>query len=296
MASKVLDLLIKVTDQASDKLEDIKGSTTGGGGGVEGLSTALLAASGQAVLAGMALQKIGNFTSENIEEFTDYVLNVDRLGEAFGLSVEEAEEVVLMADAMGLSNDALFSTLNKLTREGFGVGMEALEGLREEFQDVEDPADRAQFLFGVAGEQGQKVLAPMLSMTELEWKDLIEGIEALTQIDDDMVSNAEDLAVASAGIETAWTNLKLELVNFAAPGLTALLEDITAALSGNPLERRGPTGFERMTGTTLDMQSGTNVGSPNTGMMADRDRWDAIADSMADKVGTAVKDAVERID
>ena len=224
MASKILDLVIKVNDQASKALDEIKGSTSGDGKGAQGLSEALLATAGYGVMAGMALQKIGKFTSENIDEFTDYVLGVDALADAFGLSVEEAEQVILASDAFGVSNDALFSTLNKLTREGLGTGTEALENLREGFQDVEDPADRAQYLFGMAGEQGQKVLAPMLAMSELEWNALMDGIESLTKVDEEMVGNARELEIASQGIEQAWNGLKITMLNWAAPGLTGLLE------------------------------------------------------------------------
>ena len=231
MASKVLDLLIKVNDQASKELEKIQGTTTGKGSGVAGIGASLATIGGYAAIAALAVDRVTSAVADNLEDYTDYVLGVDALSKAFGLSVEEGEQVMLMADAFGVSNDALFSTLNKLTREGFGTGTEALDGLREAFQAIEDPADRAQFLFGVAGEQGQKVLAPMLSMTELDWTALKDGIEALGAVDDQMVVNAQELALASAEMRQEWHNLKLELINWSAPGITGFLELLQRPLS-----------------------------------------------------------------
>ena len=231
MASKVLDLLIKVNDQASKELEKISGSTSGEGGGVKGLGASLSAVAGYATIAALAVDKVTKAVADNLEDYTSYVMGVDALAKAFSLSVEEAEQVMLMAEAFGVSNDALFSSLNKLTRDGFGVGTEALEGLREAYQAIEDPADRAQFLFGVAGEQGQKVLAPMLMMTELDWTAFKDGIEALGAVDDQMVVNAQELALASAEMRQEWHNLKLELINWSAPGITGFLELLQRPLS-----------------------------------------------------------------
>ena len=295
MASKVLDLLIKVTDQASEQLEAIKGSTTGEGAGIEGLGESMLAFAGKAVIAGMALQKIGGYVEEGIDEYTDYALGVNALAEAFGLTTNEAETLMLTADAMNVSNDALFSTMNKLARDGFGTGIDALAGLREAFLAVADPAAAAELLFSTAGEQGQKVLGPLLTMSDIDFTEFIAGMKEAAFLTDEEVQTARELDLAVKGVEQSWNKLKLSLIEFSAPGLTNLLNQMNMLMGGD-FSASGPTGFERWGGTAFDMQSGTNVGSPNTGMMADRDRWDAIADSMADKVGTAVKDAVERID
>ena len=234
MASKVLDLLIKVNDQASKELEKIKGSTTGDGSGLAGVGDKLVSAAAGASIAALAIGKVTQAVADNIEDYTSYVLGVDALAKAFSLSAEEGEQVMLMADAFGVSNDALFSTLNKLTREGFGVGTEALEGLREAFQAIEDPADRAQFLFGVAGEQGQKVLAPMLDMSDIDWTDFKDAIESMGAIDEDMVENARELSLAVADMKQEWHDLKMEIVNWSAPGITQFLEAANQFLGFDP--------------------------------------------------------------
>ena len=292
MASKILDLIIKVTDQATAELKDIKGSTTGDGSGIEGLSSSMLELAGKSVIAGMALQKIYGYVSENIEDFTGHVLEVHRLSEAFGLTTEEGEELVLLAGAMGVSNDALFSTMNKLAREGFGTGTEALDKLRVAFQEIEDPADRSQFLLGMAGVQGQQALGPLMTMSELEFIQLIEGIEALKGIDEEMVDNATDLEMASQGVEKAWTNLKLELMDFSAPGLTKLLEALTAFMTGDFGNNMYQGGFlESYRDLKESPYSKRWEGTES--QRADAMRWNEMTDALRN-LPNDIRDAVER--
>ena len=292
MASKILDLLIKVNDQASKELEKIQGTTTGKGSGVAGLGDALLATTGYAVMAGMALQKIGGYVEDSIDEFTDYVMGVDALSKAFDLTIEEGEKVILMAEAFNVSNDALFSTLNKLAREGFGTGAEALNGLREAFQAIEDPAERATFLFGVAGEQGQKVLAPMLEMTELEWASFEEGMEALTHLNEETVANANELNMATAELEKSWANLKISFMEFAAPGLTALIDTINNLLTGEPVITTSPTpGADRP--TLFDNQYEDIWGNPNASVWNPRGGGDELTETLRN-LPDSISDAIER--
>ena len=292
--SKILDLIVKVTDQASEQLEKIKGSTAGDGEGVQGVADGFLALAGQAAIAGLALQKAGKFVSDSMDDWQEYVFTVDNLSKAFGLSYEETEQLVFLADTFGVSNDALFSSLNKLAREGMGTGIEALANLREEFQAIGDPAERATYLFGMAGEQGQKVLGPMLSMSEIEWKSLIEGIEALGGIDQEMVDNARELELATQGIKQEWTELKIELANFAAPGLINLLTVMKDVMQGNFQESvyGSPSGYERMTGTQLP---GGMMPEDYRRSNTESDRWYAIEESLRN-LPNDIKDAVERSD
>ena len=248
MASKILDLVIKVTDQASKQLDEIRGTASGEGKGVEGLGTSMVAFAGKATLALMALQKVARFIDESVGEYTEYALQIDNLAAAFGLTTEEAEELILVADAMGVSNDALFSSMNKLAREGFGTGIEALAGLREAFLAIEDPAAGAEYLFGMVGEQGQKVLGPLLTMSDLDFQNFIDGMNQASFLTDDMTDQARDLDLAMNAIDNSWNRLKISLLSFSAPGLTNLLNQIAMIMGGDFSRPEGPTGYERSTG------------------------------------------------
>ena len=295
MASKTLELLIKVTDEASKQLEEIKGSTAGDGKGIAGVGDAMLMAAGNIAIAGLAIQKMAGYVSDGVDEYTDYVLGVDALSSAFGLTVEEGEQVMLMAEAFNVSNDALFSSLNKLAREGMGTGIEALQNLRKEFTAIEDPAERATYLFGIAGEQGQKVLAPMLEMSELEWSALIDGMDALAKVDEDMVANARELELASQGTSQAWANLKLEMMNFAAPGLSKLLEQMLAVMQGDIAGSGGAGAFGADSTRSLYSrgQGGLNFNSPGPASTDRHDTDRLLMETLRDLPGQ-IKDAVER--
>ena len=69
-------------------------------------------------LAALATDKIIGFIDDSLNDWQAYVFTVENLSKAFGTTYEETEKLVYIADLYGVSNDALFSSLNKLAREG----------------------------------------------------------------------------------------------------------------------------------------------------------------------------------
>jgi len=292
--SKILDLIVRVTDQASEQLKELQGTGGEKGSGVLGTGDAFLALATKVGLAAMATEKVVGFIDDNLNEWQEYVFTVDNLSKAFGMTYNETEQLVYIADLYNISNDALFSTLNKLAREGLGTGAEALNNLRSEFQDIEDPADRAQYLFGMAGEQGQKVLGPLMDMTDLEWADLIEGVEALDNVDEDMVDNARALEEATAEMTQQWTDLKIELANWSAPGVTSFLTAINNLLSGErmfPGEISSEGFFESYRSLRQSPYSERWEGTESD--RASALRWNAIDDTLRN-LPVDIADALER--
>jgi len=226
MASKMLEAVIRVKDEASKALKDIKNET--GKDEKTGLIGSFKSLSVSALAAAVAIQKIAREVMDAAREFTEYARGVDKLGEAFGLTTHEAETLMHTADAMGVSNDALFSSMNKLAREGMGTGVEALGNLREAFLAIQDPAAAAEYLFGMVGEQGQKAIAPLLTMSQMEFDEFIEQMELSAQLTEEQVDAADDLAMSMSELNMAWEGLTNNIMSQAAPALTNLLDGLQA--------------------------------------------------------------------
>ena len=228
MASKTLELLIKVTDQASKQLEKIKGTTDGEG--VAGLETTFTNLLGAVGAFSVVFKQVVGIVSDSLTDFNEYALGVNKLGEAFSLSTHEAETLMRAADAMGVSNDALFSSINKLAREGMGVGTDALRNLREAFLDIDDPAERATYLFGMVGAEGQKAIAPLLTMSNMEFSEFLAGMEEGARLTAEQVEQAQELDFAITEAKSSWEVFSREFAGFMAPAISTGLKLITGDL------------------------------------------------------------------
>jgi len=287
---KILDLIIKVTDEASKELAEVQGTAGGGGKGVLGLSEGLLSATAAATLAAGAIYKVGQEAYDALEDWQEHVFKVDALADAFGLTVEEAEELIIISDRFNISNDALFSTMNKLAAAGYGTGTEALAKMRDEFLMIADPAEAAAWLFGLAGEQGQKVLGPLLTMSDLDFQDFIASMDGAGSVTEDMVADAWALEQATEGMRLAWQNLKLELATWAAPGVTSFLEAMLDFIEYKPEdwgEYHVPVLSRGIQGT-WDQISDPNSMTSNL-LAGAGDVYDAIVN-----LPNTIKDAIER--
>jgi len=224
------NLLMKFTADASQALTEmdkLKGKQTGPGQGtgVEGVAASLNKSYLSALAVGTSVVGIGAAINKVMTDFVDYTQKVDALASAYGISNEESQALITMSDTFGLSIGGLYTALNNLVEEGFDPTLQGLSDFKTEL-DMKDDADKAVSMLETLGTEGQQALAPLVSgMDAVELRGYFDALLAgSTDVNDAMIKNAQDLAIATAELDIAWGGLKLQFANWSAPGLTALID------------------------------------------------------------------------
>ena len=120
-------------------------------------------------------------------------------------------------------------------------------------------------------------------------------LTALAGINEEMVTNARELEAATAGIKQEWNEIKISLANFSAPGITAFLQLLQAPLSPDSAAAfLRDSGLQGSIGMPNVWGQGNNAWEAARGQEASGDRWELMADRMAERVGGEVRDAMER--
>jgi hypothetical protein len=231
VANKILNIIFKADASDAvreiDKLKGKEGTADGGGGtGIAGLSGYMTTTMKNASIVGGILLGIGTIVKNSEDTFITLSREIDSLASAFGISNKEASGFLQMSETFGLSTGGMYTALNGLIKEGFDPTLEGLADFKEELDTMDDPKERALKALKVLGTEGQQALAPLISgMDAVELQAYIDTLlEGSGQVSDLMMQNAQDLAIATEGLSVAWGHLNTAFANWAAPGLTALIE------------------------------------------------------------------------
>ena len=105
-------------------------------------------------LFGQAVQIAGQYAAESLGEFSSYIGEIDRLSKFTGVSTEEMSRLLKITSDMRIESGASEEALKKMTENGMTPTIRNLEGLADEYNALNNPLQRSQFLMEKFGEAG----------------------------------------------------------------------------------------------------------------------------------------------
>ena len=91
------------------------------------------------VLAGIAINKVTEFTKSSLNETVLYAEQVRDLARALGTSSEEASTLIQVADDLKIPIGSLEIAFRNAIQEGVNPSIDGLKGLSLEYQAIKDP-------------------------------------------------------------------------------------------------------------------------------------------------------------
>jgi len=224
MAKSILDIVIRTIKQGGGDKETIKGlvnlkQTIGG------------AMTTFAALAGV-VYTVDKVFDATVGKFVEYAGAVENAKVLTGATAEETSRIIQMADDARVSYDSLTKALKAANKDGFQPNIDGLAALSDQYLAIQDPVERANFLFDTFGKEGDKMAKVMqlggaaikartaaiddsLTVTEQAIQQAKEYTEQIDELNDmkeggQFILGAEGLPVAVAGLKEFNKNLKEE--------------------------------------------------------------------------------------
>lgn len=172
---------------------------------------------GLAMVAGAGVDLAKNYAETGIE--------IGKFADALGISAEQASPLYEMASDLEIPLSALQMAAKKLAREGLPLTVESLADLAEEFQTLEDPADRVAFLTDYFGRSGQQ-LGTVLEMSTGKLRDYHTELGAGQMFTEQEISDAWALHENLDRLGDIWEDLKLQIGGVAAVPLAGWLQGV----------------------------------------------------------------------
>lgn len=217
--------------------------------GVEGKSTGDLLKTGLQVGAVSGLVAIGAVALDGVEKFSNLTAEVRGFQRVLGGSAEDASRVAAAVRMVGMDAQAAQSGFGMLARkigEGkdtlsqWGVEVarnkdgnvnmaETLANIGDRYKELQDPAQRAAFLFEEFGKSGQK-MAPLLSKSREE----LEGFYAAAAkhheiFSQDDLDKGREYQLKMRELKEAVEGLTISLGSGLVPLITTFTELLTGA-------------------------------------------------------------------
>ena len=154
-----------------------------------------------------------------------YAAQVRNLSRLLGLQSEESSRLIQVSDDLVISQETLSRTLQFAVRKGTDVSIQGLGMLADQYNAIQDPIKRSQFLlqtFGRAGADMGKLLevgsAGLTQMSAAQGANLI-----LTQ---KQVDEARKWEIATDKLDDAWKGFIYRIGNQAIPVLNKLFDTL----------------------------------------------------------------------
>lgn len=230
MAS-IVQILIKVKDEASKVIDGITGKFEDLGEGTEELketgsksfgdfmdnvSIAMLGIN-QAIEVGMKLAEAAKKVYEGtVGKALAIATEIETLSRISGDAPEDISALrVAMVEAK-VPFDDLYKAMENLNKKGIPPTVENLVAIATEYTNLQDPVAKAKLLFDNFGAAGDEI-APMLEA-------IADGVKAVDDagliFTEEEIQAANDYEAAVADLQLAWENLTLILGTAVMPGLT----------------------------------------------------------------------------
>lgn len=227
MANRILNMIFRAdTKDAKRKMDDLQGRE-GQAGGVMGLKGALDGLITPALAAAGALYGVTAVVKNEIDSYNDYITEVDNLAASLGLTYDEASFLKGSMDEFAISNDTMVAVFRKLASEGVDPTVESLGELLEQWEAMEEGAEKGQFAMEMFGEQGIKQILPWWDKLTDAQKENFGAIEDYIEVTPDMVQSSREYQEAVFNLKTEWSLFKQELLQGVIPALTSVINFMT---------------------------------------------------------------------
>lgn len=177
-------------------------------------------------MAAMAYQQIAQVASEAYNEIitktVDYNLSIRNMAQNLGLATDETSRIVQAMDDFGVGQEQLQTALALAVKNGFAPSIESIAALADEYNNIQDPVERAAILTEKFG-RNWSVLTPALREGGDAIRAAAAGIGDGLIVTDDAAQAAEDYRRALDGLNDSITAIKVQLGNEFIPIMTEAL-------------------------------------------------------------------------
>lgn len=145
------------------------------------------------------------------------------LQETIGATAEEATTLIAIGDDLKISTDSIQSSFEAAIRKGYDPSIAGLQKLRSEYQLIQDPIAKTNWLMDTFGRSGTDVRR-MMELTTSEFEDMVvsakESGQVLTQ---QQIDQARQYEIAADNIDDANMKMKIQLGNQFLPTITNVM-------------------------------------------------------------------------
>lgn len=216
MAARV-EIIIQAKDAASQVLRGVTSQFGALGGMIDAF------ASGNALEA--ITGAIVKFGVESVKATQDYAAEVEKLSYITGNSYEETSRLIQVADDYVVSTEALTMAQKSLAKDGIQLTTESLARLSDEYNAIQDPAQKALFLTEKFGRSGYE-LAKMMQVGGDAIRANAAAINDSLIMTDKQIAQAEELRTAQDELNDNWEAMKVKIGSDLIPVLADLTEEM----------------------------------------------------------------------
>lgn len=162
----------------------------------------------------------------------EYAGQVDDLGRSLGVSAEEASKLIQVADDAKISYEQLSVASKELIKNGIQPSIENIGKLADEYNAIQDPVQKSQFLLEKFGRAGLQ-MGKLLEQGSIGIKSAADEAERLGLVmSQGDVAAAEKLRLAWDDLGDSAEGLKIKIGNGLVPTLTDAVDAVNMLAGG----------------------------------------------------------------
>lgn len=152
-------------------------------------------------------------------EFIDYAAQVRDVSRSLGSGTEEASRLIQIADDVGISYQALTTSMKMAQKDGIEPNIEGLAKLSDQYLALAPGAERTKFLLDNFGKSGME-MGKLLEKGSDAIRELNAGVEDSLIITEKAAQEAREYEIAIDDLTDAWKALSIEIGKAVVPVVT----------------------------------------------------------------------------
>jgi len=221
MAEKIASLYAEIGADTSG-LENGLDKVAKGVGGAKFSFTELSSAIG---LAKQGAEIAGQIFNATAGEAINYASEVRGLAQAFGLSAEESSKLLQVADDVKVSTGTLQAAFREMAKNGIAPSIDSIKRLATQYQEIDDPAQRAKFALENFGRAGLE-MTPILLQSAQAIDQMTESAERSGLVlSGAALDSARNYEIQMDGVQDSLKGLQVTVGNEVLPTLSNFLEE-----------------------------------------------------------------------
>jgi hypothetical protein len=212
------------TTDLSKNLSNVEGATKNGASGFNVLKGSLTE-----IQSGIGLAKEAWATYQIVQDATlgetvRFAGEVRELSRTIGASAEQASMLIQAADDVGISAQSVQGSLEAAIKKGVSPTIEGIGKLADEYNLIQDPIAKTDFLFNKFGRSGAD-LAPLMKLGARGIREAGEAARETGQVlSQEAVDAARKYEVATDDLSDSVEGLKIKLGTALLPAVTATID------------------------------------------------------------------------
>ena len=290
MSESVLTLILRLKKQGANAAKEVADD-------LKGLSKGMADVKASFDMASQAAEKIGQVLRVTVGAAAEWGDAMGDLAQLTGTSVKETSELAATLELLGIKQDGLTKVVKAFTSQGLQPTMANIKALAAEYQAIQDPVAKNEFLFKRFGKQAADVAEVFGKTTEELDYFTAAARRSGKVIGEEAAEQAERLNVQMAilqqrveGAGIAIGNLFIPTLNKAITAGEQLfmiwqmgqvrLRELRGEIDGETaaLEMQRIAGIEPTTTATEELTTATEVQTRSVGSLAaETGRWAGLA-------------------